>query len=173
MRTCWPFIRWPMPAAERQSAGTGRHLFHAPRIPQKRSETEITHPGSAQHCTPPGCSVRACLVIPARAGKLAIWSKTRIVWGSPPRVRGKVFSHFGQRFSFRITPACAGKSQPQTAPASSAEDHPRVCGEKIGACDLPNRLSGSPPRVRGKGPVVLIRQLCLGITPACAGKSFI
>ena len=70
--------------------------------------------------------------------------------GSPPRVRGK-----GLRFRFHkpcagITPACAGKSDPEKRRTSGSGDHPRVCGEKH---VLPNGLPlpmGSPPRVRGK-----------------------
>ena len=49
-------------------------------------------------------------------------------------------------------------------------DHPRVCGEKIWSSTTRRAISGSPPRMRGKGlpgdPVPLRR----GITPAYAGK---
>ena len=49
--------------------------------------------------------------------------------GSPPRVRGKQVQEVDTAVSGRLTPACAGKTPPATAPASSARAHPRVCGE--------------------------------------------
>ena len=69
-----------------------------------------------------------------------------------------------------ITPACAGKSQYQSHVPVTAEDHPRVCGEK-GRHDL--RCAehvGSPPRVRGKEHFNATLLFFAGITPACAGK---
>ena len=53
--------------------------------------------------------------------------------------------------AFRITPACAGKRDDFGADVSLA--------------------SGSPPRVRGKGPEFVAVVLLAGITPAYAGKS--
>ena len=91
--------------------------------------------------------------------------------GSPPRVRGKDNFLRQVKELTRITPACAGKSAPVPELAVSAEDHPRVCGEK--GRGEPARLSrsGSPPRVRGKGGGVPQVGKDCGITPACAGKS--
>ena len=70
--------------------------------------------------------------------------------GSPPRVRGKVFSFPSTQFAIRITPACAGKSHYTTAKDTVNGDHPRVCGEKTKYQTTKGALSGSPPRVRGK-----------------------
>ena len=91
-------------------------------------------------------------------------------WGSPPRVRGKVSVFHGFGAVKGITPACAGKSNPNYFRCNTGGDHPRVCGEKwpvpaVLFCPL-----GSPPRVRGK---VVDSQCTLQhrrITPACAGK---
>ena len=91
--------------------------------------------------------------------------------GSPPRVRGKGLSCALSLLSPRITPACAGKSLRHRPRASSAGDHPRVCGEKTESVFLMSRIIGSPPRVRGKGPAVIHIPALRGITPACAGKS--
>ena len=94
-----------------------------------------------------------------------------ITSGSPPRVRGKA-AHCGIGYtSLRITPACAGKRDCGGYPHNSAEDHPRVCGEKCRRILPPSRGRGSPPRVRGK--VTIINDLLaeIRITPACAGKS--
>ena len=91
--------------------------------------------------------------------------------GSPPRVRGKgkVSSAFGSAFG--ITPACAGKSFQGSTVRFAGWDHPRVCGEKKNASLFFVKLTGSPPRVRGKGSRKPERELDAGITPACAGKS--
>ena len=50
--------------------------------------------------------------------------------GSHPLVRGKGSGCIEYRCSYRITPACAGKSQWGKAEAGLVEDHPRLCGEK-------------------------------------------
>ena len=93
------------------------------------------------------------------------------LWGSPPRMRGKVV---GTPFLFSltgITPACAGKSGRESGTRACCRDHPRVCGEKVnleaGVC----RVWGSPPRVRGKGQGFQVCKVARGITPAYAGKS--
>ena len=91
--------------------------------------------------------------------------------GSPPRVRGKVrFPCFADRLP-RITPACAGKSQPPLLHQKMDGDHPRVCGEKRERRGSGENIRGSPPRVRGKGIAPEIWSAMPRITPACAGKS--
>ena len=70
----------------------------------------------------------------------------------------------------RITPAYAGKRRTQNGKDTPRWDHPRVCGEK--PLDHAPHLSaqGSPPRMRGKGPLSTHGTRGLGITPAYAGK---
>ena len=46
-----------------------------------------------------------------------------------------------------------------------------MCGEKAVGIDSPQRVLGSPPRVRGKVVHFFGAHLPDGITPACAGKS--
>ena len=70
----------------------------------------------------------------------------------------------------RITPACAGKRKSCAAQKTSAWDHPRMCGEKLGVALLALAFKGSPPHVRGKGTSILQNLQRVGITPACAGK---
>ena len=91
--------------------------------------------------------------------------------GSPPRVRGKdVVVHHGD-VKQGITPACAGKS-PWTRWERNAQwDHPRVCGEKLVVILFLFFVIGSPPRVRGKAGIGMLRRDAIRITPACAGKS--
>ena len=91
--------------------------------------------------------------------------------GSPPPMRGKVFTDScGGQFA-RITPAYAGKSGVLWIHDDLNLDHPRLCGEKGFYKKIPRVRIGSPPPMRGKvqsGEAVT--QIC-GITPAYAGKS--
>ena len=72
-----------------------------------------------------------------------------------------------------ITPACAGKSPPESDFAGHRWDHPRVCGEKTPDASSTTKSIGAPPRVRGKGDKSIMEDKIPGITPACAGKSSI
>ena len=90
--------------------------------------------------------------------------------GSPPRVRGKVVLELQAVKDSGITPACAGKSLLLGDKHRTAQDHPRVCGEKCGITSRTSWEKGSPPRVRGKDVVVKGHSSKEGITPACAGK---
>ena len=93
-------------------------------------------------------------------------------WGSPPRMRGKVLWAKLYWSMIGITPAYAGKSFKVKEFACKDGDHPRVCGEKLPphCCFCP--APGSPPRMRGKEVLSHRSELCFGITPAYAGKSF-
>ena len=92
--------------------------------------------------------------------------------GSPPRVRGKVHIVTLRHQRRGITPACAGKSIAVADLKGADGDHPRVCGEKIFLLAATTRILGSPPRVRGKVQAQVVVTLVLGITPACAGKTY-
>ena len=92
--------------------------------------------------------------------------------GSPPRVRGKADISQNCACFFRITPACAGKSQCNFSIPRTAGDHPRVCGEKSAPERRTHAGRGSPPRVRGKAGPNSAHNMASGITPACAGKRF-
>ncbi len=46
-----------------------------------------------------------------------------------------------------------------------------MCGEKCAYSSYPERMAGSPPRVRGKGTCDRTADAVCRITPACAGKS--
>ena len=92
------------------------------------------------------------------------------VWGSPPRVRGKVLAALMPENRVGITPACAGKSCCCYAAQVCRQDHPRVCGEKRVTLSRWTQRQGSPPRVRGKESTGQLLWCMIGITPACAGK---
>ena len=98
-------------------------------------------------------------------------SATRMVKGSPPRMRGKLITmQYGSR-SERITPADAGKTKPTHRAAHFFQDHPRGCGENYAASWDVNRWCGSPPRMRGKPSNVTAFDGQPRITPADAGKT--
>ena len=51
--------------------------------------------------------------------------------GSPPRMRGKLFSKSCDFHNIRITPADAGKTHRKGMSGATFEDHPRGCGENF------------------------------------------
>ena len=90
--------------------------------------------------------------------------------GSPPPMRGKVYSAVSTQFSNRITHAYAGK-RPETGTFQmQTKDHPRLCGEKLFMDGEYGARIGSPPPMRGKAETVCCPACQQGITPAYAGK---
>ena len=71
----------------------------------------------------------------------------------------------------RITPAYAGKSIGKPSAATTTQDHPRLCGEKLAGGGQGNFWTGSPPPMRGKDDFTTLKIVKIGITPAYAGKS--
>ena len=94
-----------------------------------------------------------------------------VVSGSPPPMRGKGFYKKNSESEHRITPAYAGKSAGAMIQRAKYRDHPRLCGEKQKQPMKVFRKTGSPPPMRGKGHLQLIKPQPAGITPAYAGKS--
>ena len=90
--------------------------------------------------------------------------------GSPPHVRGKADAVYEQHTVSGITPACAGKRQPQSFRRCLRWDHPRMCGEKTVEVAPEVKELGSPPHVRGKAHAMHPISTLPRITPACAGK---
>ena len=103
--------------------------------------------------------------------KISCASASVLGMGSPPHVRGKVIKIDRHKVAFGITPACAGKGSAITTMRPIIWDHPRMCGEKTPSKKSQMPVAGSPPHVRGKDKTVAGKKLCIGITPACAGKS--
>ena len=93
--------------------------------------------------------------------------------GSPPRVRGTEGRQGVSGNGLRITPACAGNSVGNATHVAVMEDHPRVCGEQSVMALRISYPVGSPPRVRGTEKDDGRQLLGQGITPACAGNSWI
>ena len=91
--------------------------------------------------------------------------------GSPPRMRGKLLFGSGHFVVAGITPAHAGKTEPETVLCRTCMDHPRACGENVQIAHRSFSESGSPPRMRGKPPESAAFDRGCGITPAHAGKT--
>ena len=86
-------------------------------------------------------------------------------------MRGKVLLLLDAGVVVGITPAYAGKRVRDSFCKDIRWDHPRVCGEKSPAFSMIEIVSGSPPRMRGKGIKPCNQRVRMGITPAYAGKS--
>ena len=94
-----------------------------------------------------------------------------VLYGSPPRARGKEQQKTLASEMKGITPACAGKSAQGPCLTDKNKDHPRVRGEKKVILQPEHLRTGSPPRARGKVQQLHPAVRDMGITPACAGKS--
>ena len=92
-------------------------------------------------------------------------------FGSPPRMRGKLYPITGMPVVNRITPAHAGKTCPPLCRCCGLSDHPRACGENTGARIMDGDIVGSPPRMRGKLFLWIDNGKEARITPAHAGKT--
>ena len=97
----------------------------------------------------------------------------RLPLRSPPRVRGKDPERIKMYQTIRITPAYAGKRRPGPSQRFTRQDHPRVCGEKVGPVGCVSGWLGSPPRMQGKAEGKAEIARTLRITPAYAGKRII
>ena len=95
----------------------------------------------------------------------------RAASGSSPRVRGKRRLIDTHRLPRGLIPACAGKTIYDATARLFTGAHPRVCGENIASSFGVNCESGSSPRVRGKRHSRVKQFACLGLIPACAGKT--
>ena len=98
-------------------------------------------------------------------------SRPRVA-GSPPHARGRHSLPPVAVVSFRITPACAGKTQCSVSVPDLSGDHPRMRGEDLFRLLAEPFFTGSPPHARGRRTTCGVRQCRNGITPACAGKTF-
>ena len=97
--------------------------------------------------------------------------KAKKSFGSPPRMRGKLFSAFADDAVMGITPAYAGKTCYTVSKPPVAQDHPRGCGENGFRQTVRENQPGSPPRMRGKPSSGALADAAGGITPADAGKT--
>ena len=86
-------------------------------------------------------------------------------------MRGKRSGTAFRRRARRITPAHAGKTKLYGCNQCARPDHPRACGENLRPFAASSPSFGSPPRMRGKLCVHLVKPVVGRITPAHAGKT--
>ena len=98
-------------------------------------------------------------------------SRSLVIQGSSPRVRGTPTKPMVYNEGMGIIPACAGNTLIPHGKAIMTGDHPRVCGEHIAGVRSIHRGWGSSPRVRGTrlGQFHVVADA--GIIPACAGNT--
>ena len=94
-----------------------------------------------------------------------------VVWGSPPHVRERHQEPYWSSDTYRITPACAGKTSVDQDNCNVSWDHPRMCGKDPPVNRLFQCRIGSPPHVRERQKYPLKVSDLIRITPACAGKT--
>ena len=117
--------------------------------------------------------VRSSVDHPRMRGEdLARRSRASVSAGSPPHARGRLSPISTAAKAFRITPACAGKTDADRAVDARPADHPRMRGEDTEARRNFVSEMGSPPHARGRRIVEVSETTGLGITPACAGKTY-
>ena len=156
-------------------------LFHSRITPARAGKTRSP-------CTSPGAPSdhpRACgentawtkrgtrrRITPRACGENIPRSERVIeMYGSPPRVRGKLVDGRAVVKDDGITPARAGKTRPAAGGRQRNGDHPRACRENNRAKPCRVSVRGSPPRVRGKLPIRRRPWRRTRITPARAGKT--
>ena len=178
---CWPRCRdHPRACGENALNETVQQYFFGspPRVRGKQSQ--------------PTKNVTGGRITPARAGKtprlvwrnaensdhpracgenMATFEPNLMLGGSPPRVRGKPQDRYAVSHAEGITPARAGKTGRHRPALRTAPDHPRACGENYHGAAALRPFKGSPPRVRGKPPLVERGAAQVRITPARAGKT--
>ena len=91
--------------------------------------------------------------------------------GSSPRVRGTLDVPEVLSPVSRVIPACAGNARLPVDRRCPSAGHPRVCGERPGACHPGTCAPGSSPRVRGTLGSMSARRLRRRVIPACAGNA--
>ena len=90
---------------------------------------------------------------------------------TPPRARGKLFSAAERGDVEGNTPAGAGKTLDHFSVGENCKKHPRGRGENFADfADFDGEVE-TPPRARGKRPLLKPRQVVRRNTPAGAGKT--
>jgi len=166
----------------------GEHLFNAlfsiismgspPRmrgtheLAEKLSlDTGIT-PAHAGNTKMYAAVMGACRDHPRACGEHVIQpNHTKVMRGSPPRMRGTRHLPDGPVFRDGITPAHAGNTCLFSSRIFSTRDHPRACGEHKPQPKAAASKPGSPPRMRGTRDQQNLGGWQPRITPAHAGNT--
>ena len=100
-------------------------------------------------------------------------ARQRLRKGSPLHVRGLLLRREKRVIPDRITPACAGTTRFIFDTSCSLGDHPCMCGDYSSLLLKLIDTGGSPLHVRGLLMLILVLKSVTGITPACAGTTWI
>ena len=93
------------------------------------------------------------------------------LFGSPPRVRSRLFDAKAINPPDGITSACAEQTWRRSLRPSVFWDHLRVCGADFDGSQSGDWTAGSPPRVRSRLRTVRVGPAHGGITSACAEQT--
>ena len=146
----------------RGKLGKSINIIRGDRIIPAHAGQTISASGSRR---PAADHPRAC---GANLTLLTIWTA---VFGSSPRMRGKLKDASKQANMVRIIPAHAGQTRYHVGYGSLHSDHPRACGANS-SVSLPIAYSvGSSPRMRGKRLGELAYCGWCRIIPAHAGQT--
>ncbi len=96
-----------------------------------------------------------------------------VAGGRPPRVRGRPPSDGRRSTRGRETPARAGTTVAAGARQARREGDPRACGDDTDDLRIEDRVTGRPPRVRGRLGAVPDRGWGRRETPARAGTTLL
>ena len=156
-----PCITGSPPRMRGKRSGMGLGLCITRITPADAGKTNVTYKKFCNYWDHPrGCGENQCPAF-----------KAACIFGSPPRMRGKPLRAVLIVVDIGITPADAGKTYLQAIIFCVTWDHPRGCGENSGAHGRTLSQAGSPPRMRGKQPILGINVHAVRITPADAGKT--
>ena len=86
-------------------------------------------------------------------------------------MRGALYDPVRHGFTSGIIPACAGSTSCVMILRFGQRDHPRMCGEHLGAERTLSTDTGSSPHVRGARGESVQAVHASGIIPACAGST--
>ena len=92
--------------------------------------------------------------------------------GSPPHARGRLPNGNPSKESFRITPACAGKTRLRTVSSAGLRDHPRMRGEDVAAVREEVQKARITPACAGKTPTTLWRIVHVSDHPRMRGEDW-
>ena len=91
--------------------------------------------------------------------------------GTPPRMRGRRYARVPRPTHRRNTPADAGTTAGWVSGGSGRAEHPRGCGDDPASDDVPTAVEGTPPRMRGRRRMDMMRSGGSRNTPADAGTT--
>ena len=158
----WSRLRWDHPRMCGEHGGVfSRGNPRAGSSPHVRGARDVQSVGLARRGIIPACAGSTVPLSPA----------TLAEWGSSPHVRGARPCRWLALGLAGIIPACAGSTMSADLTLKNLRDHPRMCGEHLGAERTLSADTGSSPHVRGAPRNRIIFNSIIGIIPACAGST--